>query len=238
MPLTRILCIVTSTLGLHTVSTSPNPPLPDSGLAIAPTSLEFMLASRYLRTIQTCFYWSVGAAETVVIVARIMAPSPWAQDMLSTFSFGGDLTRVHLTATPTVALGSLLIASGAIVRLHCYKALGVHFTFETGILQDHKLVTTGPYGIVRHPGYTGAFLAYVGLMLYYGSPGSWAMECVIKGSSAGRAFGALYAVLMFLVVTGLTWRISKEDAGLRNEFGQEWERYAAEVRYVLIPGVF
>ncbi|KAJ6591117.1 hypothetical protein DFH09DRAFT_1138642 [Mycena vulgaris] len=238
MPLTRILCVVASTLGLYISSTSPNPPLLDSERTIAPTRLEFILASRHLRVIQTGFYWSVGIAEMVVIVGQAASPSIWAQNILSGLSFGGDLNKVHLAATPTLALGSLLIASGALVRFRCYHALGRHFTFETGIFKNHKLVTTGPYSIVRHPGYSGAFLAYAGLMLYYTSPGSWAMECAIKGSMAGKTFGTLYALLMFLVVTGLTWRIPKEDEGLKSEFGQEWENYAARVRYALIPGVF
>jgi len=238
MPFLKILCIVASTLGLHTASTSPNPPLRDSERVIAPTGLEFMLASRHLRVIQTWFYWALAIVETVVIVAQIMSPSTWAQYILSKLAVGGDLSRINLTTTPTVAVGSLLITSGALVRLSCYHALGRHFTFETGIFKNHKLVTTGPYGIVRHPGYSGSFLVYVGLMLYYASPGTWVMECVIKGSTAGRTLAALYALLMFLVIAGLTWRIPKEDEGLRRQFGQEWERYAAEVPYALMPGVF
>ncbi|KAJ7481630.1 hypothetical protein FB451DRAFT_1236667 [Mycena latifolia] len=237
MSLLRILCVVASTLGLHTASTSPNPPPLDSGRAIAPTGLEFMLASHHLRKTQTGLYWSVAVAEMAVIVAQIASPSIWAQKVLSALAFGGDLTKVHLAATPTLVLGTLLITSGALVRLRCYSALGRHFTFETGIFKNHELVTTGPYGVVRHPGYAGAFLAYLGLMLYYTSP-SWVMECVIKGSTAGKALGGLYALLMFLVMTGLTWRIPKEDEGLRNECGPEWEKYAAKVRYALIPGVF
>ncbi|KAJ7701749.1 hypothetical protein B0H17DRAFT_924174 [Mycena rosella] len=238
MSLPRILCIAASTLGLHTASTSPNPPPADSGRGIAPTELEFMLASRHLRTIQTVLYWSVAAAEMAVIVAQRASPSIWTQQILARLALGGDLTQIHFAATPTVALGSLLCVSGGILRALCYNALGRHFTFEIGIFKNHQLVTTGPYSVVRHPGYTGAFLAYFGLMLYYASPGSWVMECVIKGSAAGRAFGVLYALLMFLVVTGLTWRIPKEDEGLRKQFGEEWENYASKVPYALMPGVF
>lgn len=61
---------------------------------------------------------------------------------------------------------------------------------------------------------------------------------MIRGSTAGRVFGAVYSLLMFLVVLGLAWRIPKEDEGLRREFGEEWDAYAAVVRYVLIPWVY
>ncbi|KAJ7920435.1 hypothetical protein B0H13DRAFT_1562288, partial [Mycena leptocephala] len=59
-----------------------------------------------------------------------------------------------LRVTPLLALGSGLIASGTLLRLSCYRALGKHFTFEMGIAWDHMLVTNGPYCIVRHPAYT------------------------------------------------------------------------------------
>ncbi|KAJ7923243.1 hypothetical protein B0H13DRAFT_1477462, partial [Mycena leptocephala] len=57
--------------------------------------------------------------------------------------------------SPLVAIGTALIANGAILRLFCYRALGQYFTFKTAIARNHKLVTTGPYSIVRHPAYTG-----------------------------------------------------------------------------------
>ncbi|KAJ7640823.1 hypothetical protein DFH06DRAFT_1215327 [Mycena polygramma] len=237
MSLPKILCIVVATLGLHTAQTSPNPPLLDSEKPIATTGLEFMLASHRLRLILTGVYWLVAVAESVSIVAQFASPSTWAERILYTLALGGDFTRIHLSPTPTLVLGSLLIICGAIIRLWCYHALGKHFTFETGIVKNHQLVTTGPYSIVRHPSYSGAFLVYVGLMLYYGTPGSWIMECLIKGSTAGKAFGVFYALLMLLVVMGLGWRIPKEDEALRTEFGKAWEDWAAD-RCALVPGVY
>ncbi|KAJ7507285.1 hypothetical protein B0H11DRAFT_198158 [Mycena galericulata] len=239
MALPKILCITAATLGLHTASTSPNPPLLSSERRIAPTKLEFLLGCYQLRTIQTCLYWIVAIAETtVVVVAPFASKSIWGERALSILALGGDLSNVKLSVTPTLALGALLITCGAALRLQCYRALGVHFTFETGIFENHKLVTIGPYQIVRHPAYSGAFLAYFGLMLYYGTRGSWVMECLIRGSVAGRVFGIVYALLMLLVVMGLTSRIPKEDEGLRREFGEEWDAYAAVVRYVLVPHVY
>ncbi|KAJ7164975.1 hypothetical protein C8R46DRAFT_997497 [Mycena filopes] len=241
MALLKIVCIFAATLGLHTASTSPTPPQSESELRPITTSpLEF-IASRRLRIIQRSIYWGIGIAETAITAAQLAAPSSWADHILRTLTIGGGLTRVHssasLSTTPAIALGSFLIACGALLRLQCYHALGRHFTFQVGIFSHHKLITTGPYGIVRHPSYTGALLAYVGLMLYYASPGMWVMECVIKGSALGGAFAILYALLMFVVVTGLTRRIPKEDDALRAEFGKEWEDWAAG-RYALVPGLY
>ncbi|KAF8150461.1 hypothetical protein K438DRAFT_1865442 [Mycena galopus ATCC 62051] len=236
MAFSKVFCIVAATLGLHISSTSPNPPLLDSKKAIARTRLEFMLSSYTLRISLTYIYWGVAIAEMLVIMGTV-SPSIWAKRILHTLAIGGNSSKVTLVATPTLAIGACLIVCGAIIRLQCYHALGKHFTFETGLFKNHTLVTKGPYSIVRHPSYSGAWLAYIGLMLYFASSGSWIMECAIKGSTVGGIFGLVYALLMFFVVTGLTWRIPKEDEALRNEFGKDWEDWAAG-RYALFPFVY
>ncbi|KAF7366542.1 hypothetical protein MSAN_00911500 [Mycena sanguinolenta] len=236
MSFSKVLCIVAATTGLHVSTTSPNPPPLHSEKSIAPTGFEFMLASYPLRIALTCIYWGVAMAEIFVIMG-LVSPSVWAEKILHAFALGGNPAKVIISATPTLTIGACLILCGAVIRLACYHELGRLFTFETGIFKNHKLVTSGPYSIVRHPSYLGAMVAYVGLMLYYASAGSWVMECAIKGSTTGRVFGGLYALLMFLVVTGLTCRIPKEDEALRNEFGKEWEDWAAG-RYALLPFVY
>ncbi|KAJ6579624.1 hypothetical protein DFH09DRAFT_1030244 [Mycena vulgaris] len=236
MPLLKIACVLSATLGLHIASTSPNPPLVSSARNIAPTSVEFILVSPSFREAQKVVYWCAAIAETAILVAQVAPQSILSQIIISTFALGGDLPTISLT--PLLALGSFLISSGALLRLQCYRALGKHFTFETGISQDHRLVTTGPYSYVRHPSYTGAILAYLGLLCYYGSPGSWVMECVFKGSMAGAVFCAAYIITTSLVVAGLLSRISKEDEGLKREFGEEWDAFAARVPHVLMPGIY
>ncbi|KAJ6579622.1 hypothetical protein DFH09DRAFT_332012 [Mycena vulgaris] len=236
MSLFKLPFIVGATLGLHAASTAPNPPPVAAEKRIEPTKLEFMLTSPLFRNAQKGVYWSAAIAELAIVAAELSSPTPVSRRILSTLSFGANLDSVRVT--PFLALGSVLVASGALLRIYCYSALGKHFTFETGISKNHTLVKTGPYGFVRHPSYTGAFLAYLGLLSYYGSPGSWFMECVFERTTAGKVFGISYALMMSLVVTGLLSRISKEDDGLRKEFGKEWDIWAAAVPYVLIPRIY
>ncbi|KAJ7628578.1 hypothetical protein FB45DRAFT_794436 [Roridomyces roridus] len=239
MSAAKILCIFAATIGLHIASTSPNPPLAEGERKIIPrTKLEFLLGSYQLRVAQTYLYWVLGAIEIAVVTAQVYPASLWSHYTLSVIACGGDPSRVHSSASPTLALGALLIACGAALRLACYQALGTCFTFELGIIQNHKLVTCGPYAIVRHPSYSGAILAYFGMLLYYASPGSWVSECLIGGTTFGVVFGVIYASLMSFVVLGLLGRISKEDQGLRSEFGDAWAEYAAVVRFALVPRVF
>jgi len=49
------------------------------------------------------------------------------------------------------------------------------FTFEMSIRKEHILVTSGPYGVVRHPGYTGALLAIGGMLLLHASEVSFVL---------------------------------------------------------------
>ncbi|KAJ7165650.1 hypothetical protein C8R43DRAFT_987214 [Mycena crocata] len=236
MTLLKIFCIIATTLGLHVASTSPNPPLHSTERTISHSRMELVLSSLSLREAQRILYWFAGAAETAIVVAQLEPGSIPGQFVLSTLVLGGRLPSVCLT--PRLVLGSVLIASGALLRLCCYRALGRYFTFELGIARGHQLVTTGPYRYARHPAYFGALLSYLGLLCYYGSPGSWLVECVVKGSIFGAVFCAAYAGVMSLIVAGLLARISREDEALEREFGIEWDMWAARVPYVLIPGIY
>jgi len=62
-----------------------------------------------------------------------------------------------------------MVTLGGLIRLECYRQLGTMFTFEMSIRKDHMLVTSGPYGIVRHPGYTGILLVISGMLLLHAS---------------------------------------------------------------------
>ncbi|KAG2126910.1 hypothetical protein DEU56DRAFT_959007, partial [Suillus clintonianus] len=55
------------------------------------------------------------------------------------------------------------------IRLWCFRTLGRFFTFELGVRKGHKLVTTGPYAVVRHQSYAGAALLSIGLFILHGS---------------------------------------------------------------------
>ncbi|KAJ7476860.1 hypothetical protein B0H11DRAFT_2030972 [Mycena galericulata] len=237
MSLFKLPFIVGATLGLHVASTAPNPPPVAAEKRIEPTRLEFMLTSPLLRNAQKAVYWTAAIAELCIITGE-SAPSSssLSEKILPALLFGANLDSLRIT--PSLVVGSTLVVSGALLRLYCYRALGKHFTFETGISKNHTLVKTGPYGSVRHPSYTGAVLAYLGLLCYYGSPGAWFMECFYKGTAAGKVFGVSYVLMMTLIVTGLLSRITREDEGLKNEFGKEWDAWAAQVPYVLIPGVY
>ena len=115
-------------------------------------------------------------------------------------------------------LGIVLMLAGIALRQWAIFVLGRFFSTTVRILSDHRIVTSGPYRVIRHPSYTGALLTLVGLGL--GSR-TWA--------------GTLIIVVLFGLV--YNYRISIEEKAMRAEFGQEYVDYAKKTKR-LIPFLF
>ena len=98
-------------------------------------------------------------------------------------------------------------------------AVNKHFETSVRIQEDrgHKTITTGPYAIVRHPGYTGILLVY-------------AVSPTFLGSWWGLIPAGLLAV-------GFMWRTAMEDQTLHEEL-PDYPAYAQKVRYRLLPGIW
>jgi protein-S-isoprenylcysteine O-methyltransferase Ste14 len=100
-------------------------------------------------------------------------------------------------------------------------AQGVNKFFEPFVRiqtdRNHHVIDTGPYAIIRHPGYAFGFGFFLGIPLALGS-----------------LWGLIPAMLMsvFVVV-----RTVLEDRTLQNEL-PGYKQYAERVRYRLIPGVW
>jgi protein-S-isoprenylcysteine O-methyltransferase Ste14 len=94
-----------------------------------------------------------------------------------------------------------------------------HFEATVRIQWDraHTTVTSGPYRYVRHPGYLGQILLYLGMPLALGS-----------------VWGLIPGVLMAAVFIG---RTAKEDATLRKDL-KGYQEYTEQVRKRLIPFIW
>src|SRR5438874_2801814 len=71
-----------------------------------------------------------------------------------------------VSRTITSVLGAGLVVIGWFAIIWTFLSWPSIFAGH-GILRDHRLITTGAYGVVRHPVYVGAILIWVGLALAF-----------------------------------------------------------------------
>ncbi|ESK96461.1 hypothetical protein Moror_6969 [Moniliophthora roreri MCA 2997] len=152
--------------------------------------------------------------------------------------------------TPVSLAASTMALAGGLIRRSCYLHLSKLFTFDLAILPDHRLVTSGPYAVVRHPSYSGALLSAAGaVIMFLGSRGSWLIECSglisdnVKlwfgpGLNSLSTFAAIFGSVTSLGLVFMLPRAQKEDEMMKRQFGKEWEDWSRLVRWRLVPGVY
>ncbi len=69
----------------------------------------------------------------------------------------GSLTHMDLVWFSVATFGILL-------RLWCFRILGLHFTFGIGTRSGHRLIEHGPYRLLVHPSYTAQFMVTLGIL--------------------------------------------------------------------------
>jgi len=114
----------------------------------------------------------------------------------------------------TFAVAAALTAAGLLFSAWARRHLGRNWSGTVTIKEDHELITTGPYGIVRHPIYTGLLLAFIGSAI---AIGEW------RG-----LVGVVLAFLSFLL------KLRIEERWMRERFGDAYRAYCRRVP-ALVP---
>ena len=148
----------------------------------------------------------VIAALGVLGVADAFFPA--FTDRIGFLTLGGEAVRW---------IGVALYTMGGVLRLAPVFVLGHRFSGLVAIQPDHRLATTGIYGVIRHPSYLGLVVAALG----------W-------GLAFRAGTGVAIAALMLVVVLA---RIAAEERLLSEAFGAEYEAYRART-WRLIPFVY
>jgi len=235
LSLVRIPCILVATVSLHIALTPPAPP-PTEGERAPSTTLEALIGHPFL-PLALKGVSGAALAEIVVILANYAPLSPISRSILSNLIFAsGNAERIH--TSPLFFVGCLSITLGGWIRYRCYKALGSLFTFQMSIRKNHTLVTSGPYSVVRHPGYTSIIMVFFGLIPIHGTEGSWLRESGVLENLFFKRFTAAYVGLYSIVTLGVLQRMLKEDKNLHQRYGKEWEDWARRVPCRLIPWLF
>jgi protein-S-isoprenylcysteine O-methyltransferase Ste14 len=149
--------------------------------------------------------WVIAALALLGLLAAFL---PAYTDRIGFWTLDGDTLRW---------LGVVLFTAGSALRLWPVFVLGHRFSGLVAIQPGHTLVTSGVYGLIRHPSYLGLLVNSLGWGLAFRS-----------------GVGVLLAALM---IPPLLARIRAEERLLRTEFGAEYDAYRARTSR-LIPGLY
>ncbi|KAI0337705.1 hypothetical protein BDW22DRAFT_1339274 [Trametopsis cervina] len=233
----KIPLILAATALTHVAYTPPNPPPLAHEASKYNEDKLTVLAPRTTLLLSKTAYWVFASCESAVIIATAF-PSPASTVILSWLVRPG-YSAAAVRPTTTTITGWVLLCIGGVIRIACYRALGRFFTFQLSIKEDHQLVTTGPYSIVRHPSYSAALFVLCGTLLSVFSKGSWCREAGWLDTIGGRILAAAWvAYTVPILVMVCVVRVKQEDAALQKQFSQEWERYAQKTPYRLVPFIY
>jgi len=182
--------------------------------------------------------WAVAICESAVILANEHPSNPISQRIIDTLVWDTVRAASAIQIAPVFLAGCGIVALSAWVRVQCYNTLGRHFTFELSLKREHKLVTVGPYSVVRHPSYTALILSMIGVTLCHASEGSWLRESGVYDTTYGRLGSYVWLVMSVYASLSLVARTVQEDGLMKKQFGEQWSTWANRVPYRLIPGLF
>jgi protein-S-isoprenylcysteine O-methyltransferase len=112
------------------------------------------------------------------------------------------------------AVGVVLTAIGLIIRIQSIAALKQYFTYSVAQTENHKLIETGLYKIIRHPGYLGQLMIFAGISI---SLSNW-----------------LSVLLMMIPITiGYSYRIKVEESFMLEQMGESYLSYQKRTKRII-----
>ncbi len=112
------------------------------------------------------------------------------------------------------SFGATVTIAGVAIAIWARFYLGANWSASITVKQDHQLIRSGPYSVVRHPIYSGLLLAMFGTAIYMGE---------ICG-------------LLAVALATWAWKMKSrlEEAYMESEFGDQYVSYRKEVK-ALVP---
>lgn len=149
--------------------------------------------------------WVIAVFSLIGLAAAYL---PAYADRIGFWTVGGEGIRW---------LGIVLFTAGGALRIWPVFVLGRRFSGLVAIQPGHTLVTTGVYGLIRHPSYLGLLINSLGWALTFRS--------------------GVGIVLTALLIPPLLARIHAEEKLLRRHFGDEYDAYRTHT-WRLIPWLY
>jgi len=115
-------------------------------------------------------------------------------------------------------VGMALFVFGFIIRVHSLLTLKQYFTYSVAKVENHKIIETGLYKFIRHPGYLGQLLIFIGIST---SISNW-----------------LSILAMMVPITlGYLYRINVEERFMLEQLGEDYSNYQERTKR-LIPMIY
>lgn len=131
------------------------------------------------------------------------------------FGYLSYYAGIGVLPLPFLYVGLALFVAGELFRFWAIMTLGKYFSPIVTVFPDQKVVTWGPYRLVRHPAYGGAIISFLGIAL------------------ATRSVFSLPLVLVDAAMYNN--RANVEEKLLIESLGDEYIKYKSKVKKKFIP---
>lgn len=154
---------------------------------------------------RTRSWFGTAVTPALIIVVVVNFAVPKAQWRSLTFD-----------APPVRILGLVILLAATVFTIWARLVLGVMWSGAPAVKQDHQLRTNGPFGVTRHPIYTGMLGMFLGSLLVAGG---------------GRLIVPFPVFLVLLEI-----KLHIEERLMQAEFPDDYPRYRQRVPQ-LVPGL-
>lgn len=114
-------------------------------------------------------------------------------------------------------IGAAITVGGLLFAVWARHHLASNWSSAVTIKEEHELITSGPYGVVRHPIYTGILTGFLGTAI---------------------ALSQVRGLVGFLLIFVVLWaKLRKEEDWMRSQFGETYAGYARQTA-ALVPYLF
>jgi protein-S-isoprenylcysteine O-methyltransferase Ste14 len=120
---------------------------------------------------------------------------------------------------PVAAAGAVvLVTAGFALRAWSLRSLGEFYSPVVDVRADHRVISDGPYRLVRHPGYLAGLIQSIGVGM--------ALDGFVGAAAVGASWLSVFVP-----------RIREEEAALAAALGQDYQDFCAR-RARLVPGIW
>jgi len=134
------------------------------------------------------------------------------------FAIGATKTGRIYAWNTFFAIGMALFVIGLMIRVHSILSLKHYFTYSVARVENQRIIETGLYKFIRHPGYLGQWVIFMGI-------------------STSLSNGLSILALMIPITLGYLYRISVEERFMVEQLGEDYLNYQGRTKRI-IPMIY